>query len=76
MNLGAGRQRKEDKIDYAVGVMINKKVGDKVARGEPLAWLHANDEEKAVAARELIIESYTIAAAPAEKPMLIREIIS
>jgi pyrimidine-nucleoside phosphorylase len=76
MNLGAGRQRKEDAIDYAVGVMLNKKVGDKVARGEPLAWLHANDEKKAAAACELIIESYTIGAAPAEKPVLIREIVA
>jgi pyrimidine-nucleoside phosphorylase len=76
MNLGAGRQRKEDAIDYAVGVMLNKKVGDKVAKGEPLACLHANDKEKAAAAHKLLAESYTISGAPVEKPPLIREIVS
>ena len=44
--LGAGRIKKEDKIDKEVGFVLNKKVGDKVEKGEILGYIHANDEEK------------------------------
>lgn len=44
--LGAGRERKEDKIDYSVGIVLNKKVGNQVKKGEILAYVHANNEEK------------------------------
>lgn len=46
MHLGAGRARKEDSIDPAVGIVLKKKVGDKVGKGEVLAYVHANSEEK------------------------------
>ena len=42
MLLGAGRENKEDDVDHAVGVVMNKKVGDYVKVGEPLAYLHTN----------------------------------
>lgn len=45
-NLGAGRVRKEDEIDYCVGVKLCKKVSDRVLVGEELAYLYANDMEK------------------------------
>ena len=44
--LGAGRIKKEDKINKEVGFVLNKKVGDKVEKGEILGYIHANDEEK------------------------------
>lgn len=44
MLLGAGRATKEDKIDLAVGIMLRKKVGDAVEKGEPLVTLYANRE--------------------------------
>lgn len=44
MLLGAGRATKEDEIDLAVGIMLRKKVGDKVEKGEPLVTLYANRE--------------------------------
>ena len=44
--LGAGREKKEDKIDNSVGIVLNKKVGNKVEKGEILAYIHANDESK------------------------------
>lgn len=44
--LGAGRIRKEDKIDSSVGIVLNKKVGDKVTKNEILAYIHANSKEK------------------------------
>lgn len=48
MSLGAGRQTAEDEIDYAVGIVLNKKVGDYVKTGETLAYVHHNKplEEK------------------------------
>jgi len=45
VRLGAGRVKKEDPIDYTVGIILNKKVGDSVNEGEVLAYIHANDEE-------------------------------
>lgn len=45
MLLGGGRQSKEDKIDYAVGLELHKKVGDKVEAGESILTIHSNDED-------------------------------
>lgn len=44
--LGAGRAKKSDPVDHAVGFVIHKKVGDKVEKGEPLFTIYANDEKK------------------------------
>lgn len=53
-NLGAGRIRKEDKIDYTVGIKLCKKVSEKISKGENLAYIYANDIEKLeIAKREL-----------------------
>lgn len=46
LKLGAGRQRKEDKIDYAVGIQLFGKIGDKIARNMPFAKIYANDEKR------------------------------
>lgn len=45
MMLGAGRQTKEDVIDLAVGLVLNKKVGDRVEEGESLLTIYANSED-------------------------------
>lgn len=44
MKLGAGRETMESKIDMAAGIVLNKKVGDKVLKGEVLAYCHTNKE--------------------------------
>ncbi len=44
--LGAGREKKEDIIDNSVGIVLNKKVGNRVEKNEILAYVHANDEGK------------------------------
>lgn len=44
MMLGAGRQTKEDIIDLSVGIVLNKKVGDKVNAGESILTIHSNKE--------------------------------
>lgn len=47
LKLGIGRIHKEDSIDYRVGMIFNKKIGDYVEKGEILAYVHANSAEKA-----------------------------
>ena len=74
--LGGGRERKEDSVDPAVGIVLHKKVGDAVSAAEPLATLHYNAEARAVRARQLLVESYSIVASPArEKRPLIHRVI-
>ena len=67
VDLGAGRIRKEDEIDHVVGVILNKKVSDKVETGEVLAYIHANDEEKGKIAVEKLKEVYKISENQVEK---------
>ena len=52
--LGAGRIKKDDKIDMSVGIVLNKKVNDFVEQDELLATIYANDEEKCKIAIEKI----------------------
>lgn len=56
--LGAGRAKKGDPVDHAVGFVIHKKVGDKVRKGEPLFEIHANDEGKLAAARKAVFSAH------------------
>jgi pyrimidine-nucleoside phosphorylase len=56
--LGAGRARKSDLIDHAVGFIIHKKVGDKVDAGEPLFEIHANDKSKLDEARAAVLSAH------------------
>ncbi len=58
--LGGGRERKEDSVDPAVGIVLHKKVGDAVSMGEPLATIQYNTETRAARARLLLEQSYTI----------------
>lgn len=58
--LGAGRIKKEDKIEPEVGITLIKKVGDKVERGDTVAYIHANNEEKAREAVEKLKKIYIL----------------
>ena len=60
LELGIGRKRKEDKIDYRVGLIFDKKVGDKVEVGDVLAYVHANSPEKAIECVDAIKDAYKI----------------
>jgi pyrimidine-nucleoside phosphorylase len=74
--LGGGRERKEDSVDPAVGIVLHKKVGDPVSSGEALATIYYNAEARAVRARQLLDESYQIADSPVhEKRPLIHRVI-
>jgi pyrimidine-nucleoside phosphorylase len=70
--LGGGRERKEDSVDPSVGIILHKKVGDRIAAGEALATIHYNSEPLAVRARQLIEASCRIGDAPpsAMRPLI------
>ena len=58
--LGAGRIKKEEKIESEVGIVLNKKVGDKVRSRDIVAYIHANDEEKGREAIKRLQEIYVV----------------
>ena len=60
MELGAGRATKESEIDLAVGIVLNKKRGEKVNKGDVLAYIHSNSEDKIEKARKSILENIVI----------------
>jgi len=75
--LGGGREKKEDAIDPAVGIVVHKKIGDEVAKGEPLATIHCHSQAQGDRAKKLLEESYDIADAPrAGKNPLVHRVIS
>jgi len=76
MLLGAGRARKGEPIDHAVGIVLHKKIGDTVEKGEPLLTIHANDEQKLADARRRLLDAYTWSDEPVEPPPLIHQIIA
>lgn len=75
VNIGGGRLTKEDEIDYAVGVEVLKKIGDNVEKGEPILYIHANEEFKAREQISSLQKSYTIVQEKVEKIKEILDII-
>ena len=69
--LGAGRNRLEDKIDHSAGITGLKKIGDRVERGEPLACIYANSEERLATAKPFVRQAFTIGAESAKLPKLV-----
>ena len=60
MILGAGRETKDDELDLSAGIILNKKVGDYVNKGDILATMYLNKEEKLESAKERFINAYSI----------------
>ena len=75
VHLGAGRVKKEDGIDYAVGIWLEKKIGDQINEGDILAYVHANDEEQGRKAVENLKQAYKIVENPVQKEKYILDII-
>ena len=75
MHLGGGRATKESSIDLAVGVVLHKKLGERVEIGESLGTVHANDADKAQQAAELLRGCFTLSAEPVERPAFIKGIV-
>lgn len=55
--LGAGREKKEDTIDFSAGIVLNKKSGDKVAKGDVIATLYTNNKDSLQSAKEKFIKA-------------------
>ena len=75
MELGAGRVTKESEIDLSVGIVLNKKRGDKVNKGEILAYIHANDMKKGEKASKKLINAIEIQDSFKDDIPLIYEVI-
>jgi pyrimidine-nucleoside phosphorylase len=73
--LGGGRETKESEIDLAVGLVLHKKVGDSVKKGESLATIYANDKVKLAAAKERFKHTYSFTSEKGEKPKFIKGIV-
>lgn len=69
--LGAGRKTKNDKIDLNVGLILNKKIGDYVNKGEILATIYANNFKKAKDAEKRILNLYLIGKEKIEEKTII-----
>lgn len=73
--LGAGREKKEDAIDFSAGIVLNKKTGDKVAKGDIIATLYTNNKDSLKTAKEKFLSAIEFSN---EKPIeipLIYEIV-
>lgn len=75
MSLGAGRVRKEDKIDHLAGIILNKSYGDYIKRGEVIATMYASNESLFDDASKIFTEAISLSENEPEKKALIYEII-
>ena len=75
MELGAGRAKKGDPVDHAVGVVVQTKVGDPIKQGEPLFTVHARSEEMASAAANRLYAAHTFSDEPVEPLQLFYETV-
>ena len=74
--LGGGREKKEDKIDHAVGLEFHKRIGEHVEKGELLVTIHYNSGARLAEAKNLTLGSYAVGeSAPREMAPLVRRII-
>ncbi|MBE5775956.1 MAG: thymidine phosphorylase [Clostridiales bacterium] len=73
--MGAGRIRKEDEIDPAVGFVMEKRIGDFVRKGENICTLHARSMESAKETGERILSALTFSAVPCGKARLLYDLV-
>jgi len=74
--LGGGREKKEDSVDPAVGIVLHKKVGDQVRAGEPLCIVEYNSDARLVEARRLLENAFVIdGEPPTERRPLVHKVL-
>jgi pyrimidine-nucleoside phosphorylase len=76
LELGAGRSRKDEDIDHAVGVVCLRKRGDEVERGEALAEIHARDDAAAEAAAGAVLAAYELGPEPPEPRPIVLDVLA
>jgi pyrimidine-nucleoside phosphorylase len=74
--LGGGRQVKGEAIDHAVGIVLNKKVGDFVNAGDTIAFIHANDNDKLKEAIKRVVNAYEYSDIEVKRNKLIKGVLS
>ncbi len=73
--LGAGRNTKDDEIDFSAGILLKKKTGDRVDVGDTVAVLYANDEKLFAAAEKKLLDSTEIRTEePQKRPLVLARI--
>ena len=75
MVLGAGRETKDDVLDLGAGIVLNKKVGDSISKGEVIATLYTNKEDKLEDAKKRLLDAYTFTSEEVSPRMLIKAIV-
>ncbi len=73
--LGGGRATKESIIDPSVGIVLDKKIGDPVQKGETLAWIHAKDLESAQEAKKHFLKYCNISAEQPAKKSMVQDVL-
>ena len=73
--LGAGRERKEDALDLSVGIVMKKRIGDPVRRGDAVLTLNAGERSDVVAAMTLVNRAISISEEPVKAPALIHAVV-
>jgi pyrimidine-nucleoside phosphorylase len=76
VEMGGGREKKEDDIDPSVGVLLRAKVGDRLQQGQPLLEIHAASEPDMGRARERLLAALAFSDSPIEPPPLFYDVIS
>ncbi|MCC6146640.1 MAG: pyrimidine-nucleoside phosphorylase [Anaerolineaceae bacterium] len=75
VGLGAGRAKKGDSVDHAVGIIVHRKVGDQVQKGEPVFSIYANDEHRLTEAQERLLIACQISDQPYPRLPLFYDVI-
>jgi thymidine phosphorylase len=76
LGLGAGRLRKEDDIDHAVGIICLAKRGQRLASGDPIAEIHAATQESAEAGASAVAAAYRIGSEPPQEVPIVLDVIA
>ncbi len=71
VDLGAGRRRKGDPIDPAVGIVVHPKIGDRLEAGQPIGEVHARDRDAAAEAARRVLAAMDVADGPVTPPPLV-----
>lgn len=75
LELGAGRKTKDDVIDHKAGIILHKKIGDLVKKGEIICELHSDSQIKIKTAEQMIIDSIQFSKTKPSIPKLIKKVI-
>ncbi|MCP5102905.1 MAG: thymidine phosphorylase [bacterium] len=75
IDIGAGRKTKEDTIDHSAGFVFEKKVGDKVEKGDTVLTIHTNLEKRIAGAKKRLKKAITISSAKADERKIIQYVV-